>query len=546
MDRYLWLPKKLLNVDVTKAGLTFTALSQKKASVFVMWYETEKHLVVPREYWRALNLQEEIIDCRPTSYKKVHFQHRIQLDIEGGSIQQDALQALMDSDGGTLQLRCGGGKTVIFLYLMAMMQVPTLIVVDNTDLLRNWQEKIMEHLNIDKKDIGYFMSGKFEWNKKVVLATYHTIAAKEDGFQMTEEVRRHFGLIGFDEGHHISAPTFSKCAAAFYGKRISLTATPEREDGMHIISEYHIGPVLFKHLRHNKKPNFLFIGTGFKLDTKPEIFQATHDINGEMHLGKVAVYFGSWRERLEYILKLTRSYVAEGRKIIVLSSSVNEILNLCCLWMGKPFVTDIKEITAADLGFKCVPEELTKKQKDRAEAAKVKIEDWLIKNPNHYKRNEQEEKLADILKALEKHKAARSVDAANEKQRSNFIKEVFENDPAVGAMIAKIPSAKRGEFLRNKQVVFAIAKYGKEGLDSKELDTVIACEPFTSKNGLQQFMGRVLRKPGNKPLVVFLEDDIAMLSKMCSKLRSHLKNWPEDQGGPFTYEEKGTKPTWRR
>ena len=546
MDRHLWIPKEDINVDVAKAGLTFTALSQKKADVHVMWFETENHLIVPREYWRVFSMPDKpIIDCRPTSYKKVVFQHRIKPDPEGGTTQTDAYNALWNSDGGTLQLRCGGGKTVIFLYLMAQMQVPTLIVVDNTDLLRNWHEKIVEHLNIDKKDIGFLMSGKFDWNKKVVLATYHTIAAKEDSFQMTEEIRRHFGLIGFDEGHHISAPTFSKCAAAFYGKRISLTATPEREDGMHIVSEYHIGPVLYKNLRHDKKPNFLFIGTGFKLDTKPEVFKATHDINGELHLNKLSVYFGQWKERLNYIIKLVRSYYVEGRRIIVLSNSVNEILNLCCTWSGKPFVTDLKEITARDLGYLQIPEEMTKLQKLRAEKEKSKLEKELAKNPNSPKRYQHEEKLKEILMKLEKHKIAKSVEAANEKQRTDFIKKTFEGDTEVGAMIAKIPSAKRGEYLRNKRVVFAIAKYGKEGLDSKELDTIIACEPFTSRNGLQQFMGRVLRKPGKEPLVVFLEDDISMLNKMCRKLRSHLKQWPEDQGGPFTFQEKGEKASWR-
>ena len=108
-------------------------------------------------------------------------------------------------------------------------------------------------------------------------------------------------------------------------------------------------------------------------------------------------------------------------------------------------------------------------------------------------------------------------------------------------MIHRVHPDKRTKMLREKQVTFAISKYGREGLDESSLDTVIINEPISDRNALQQVMGRVLRsKKGKKEaVVVFLEDNIGPLIGMCQKLRRHLSSWPEDEGGPFDYENIG-------
>ena len=87
------------------------------------------------------------------------------------------------------------------------------------------------------------------------------------------------------------------------------------------------------------------------------------------------------------------------------------------------------------------------------------------------------------------------------------------------------------------EMLFAITKYGREGLDAPDLDTVITCEPISSKNNIQQFMGRVLRvRPGKKsPMVIFLEDNIGIIIGMCRKIRNLLKEWPVEDGGPYRF-----------
>jgi len=51
-------------------------------------------------------------------------------------------------------------------------------------------------------------------------------------------------------------------------------------------------------------------------------------------------------------------------------------------------------------------------------------------------------------------------------------------------------------------------------------------------------MGRIQRdcKGKQRVLVLFMEDKIGLMIGMCSKLRTHLQNWPLDQGGPYEYD----------
>ena len=101
-----------------------------------------------------------------------------------------------------------------------------------------------------------------------------------------------------------------------------------------------------------------------------------------------------------------------------------------------------------------------------------------------------------------------------------------------------LDAKERMDYLKTKQVVFAIMKYGKEGLDDEHLDTVLVSLPFSSKNGLQQVLGRPARQKAGKrsPLVVFYEDDVGPLIGMCKKLRRHLLSWPLEENGPFEFE----------
>lgn len=548
LDTQFWLPKAHCNVEGVKTALSFPINTNKGQQEWLtLFRETDTHLLVPREFWEMDEFTFPIVDCRPVSYESVPISSRIRLDHlpdingapvpTGETVQRDALEALLGNRGGVLQLACGKGKTVIALEYIAQRKVPALIVVDTTQLVEQWKKSIAMFLDVPG-GVGMLGDGEFDWNKSVVIATYHTLAQKASLFP--EEARRWFGIVIWDEAHHVAAPTFARSADLFYGTRLGLTATPIRDDGMHVVYNFHIGKVLFKDLRQELKPRIYFKWTGLKLDPQdPRVQMATKDKNGELHLGKVAGFFGQWQERLELVINEVKSAADQGRKIIVLSNSVDEIINLLSLWNKQALYTDVAYPTSKDVGSILAPIPMNQKQEKKL-LQDIAIARANLSKPslNAVKRQNIEAAIAHYKAKLDGGEVWRKCEALYKKRQREFLKNSLKAPSTAGLMIYKVSPAERSHMLKTKQVTFAISKYGREGLDEPTLDTIIVLEPLSSRNALQQLMGRVLRKKAGKrdPVVVFLEDDIGPMIGMCRKLRSHLRSWPVDEGGPYEFE----------
>lgn len=549
IDTNLWVPKRHFNVEGVKRALTFTYLEGKdrEPTDLPLYRETDHHLVVPREFWPRDRMPFDIVDCRPTRYVRSPVRSKIKLDHKrlndgslvptGSNVQQQALQAMMDARGGILQLACGKGKTVIFLELIARLGVPALIVVDNTQLLEQWSRAINDFLDVPG-GVGLIQEQTFDWKKWVVLATYQTLARR--AATMPEEVRRWFGVVGWDEAHHVNAPTFSRSADLFYGRRYGLTATPTRDDGLHVIHEFNFGGVLYRDLMQDLRPRIYFTYTGLELNMMdPDVVAATCTAMGELHLSKLAVYFGQWRPRLDFILKEIRTALAEDRKVLVLSNSVDELVNLLSLWNGNTRLYTDLTVDPSEIGETAQPQELSDDAILEFQAAVDNLEEAMQQPGLSKAEYEEMAKEQHIYRAaLTSNRVYEELSALLRKKQREYITRVLRKDSDAGLMIHRVDPKQRMKMLEEKKVTFAIMKYGKEGLDNPALDTVIILEPMGSRNMLQQVMGRVLRhKEGKKaPVVVVLEDNIGPLLNMCQKMRKHLRSWPVEDGGPYAYE----------
>ncbi len=557
LDTLLWVPKSQVRVEGVKTALTFTTVDRDSVNTFALWKETKDHLLLPREFWGPEMWDFPVVDCRVHSFPFVDVTSRVKLDHlpdahgvlqpTGKTVQHEALHALLGARGGILQLACGKGKTVIFLHFLAQVKVPTLIVIDNTQLLGQWKEEIAKHLDVPG-GVGLIQGDVMDWKKAVVLTTYQTLALRAD--TLPEEIRRWFGLVGWDEGHHVGAPTFSKTADLFYGRRILLTATPNRDDGQHVIYNFHIGKVLYKDLRQELKPNIFFYWTGLGLDKEnPLVTLATEDKNRELHIGKLAGFLGQWRERLDKILNLVKDARKEGRKVLVLSQSIDELGNLFALWNNQALYTDVAQPTPEEVGCPgIIPHELTEKQYKKLVKDVNVFSEALKVATNQTKRQNLNDKLFGIRLALDQYECWKKIEALHDKRKKDYVKELVAQPSNAGLMIYQVKPEIRSKLIKTKDVVFAVSKYGREGLDSPDLDTIIACEPMSSRNALQQFLGRVQRKKHGKkqPVVVFLEDDIGPMIGMCNKLRRHLREWPADESGPYDYECIGHPTSFRK
>ena len=568
IDNWLWVPKKYLNVDGTKTALTFAftdSFSQRGRFVY-LWQETYNHLLVPRSFWPVVGAPYRVVDLRPTSYPRMKVRSRIKLDHRrhdqngktvlkptGDDVQAKSLDALLHSSGGVLQLACGKGKTCIALEMFAQVKVPMLVVVPDTTLLEQWRREIGNLLDVPG-GIGLIQAGVFDWHHPIVLTTYHTIGARAP--TLSEEILRWFGLIVWDEGHHIPAPTFAASAQSFYGRRFSLTATPERDDGLHIISEYHVGPVVYRDLTQDLKPTVMFKWTGFELDMVRDGPQVM-DKNQQLHLGKLSGYFGRRPDRVKIILDDVADALQHGRKVLVLSNSEGEIANLAALWESGQWVnniqthlfTDIPIPTLVDVGETVMPAELTKADAKKKEGAlELRLKKVIDPTLTDKARDKLKFEIQQISAVLKSHEVHQKIASELNRRQKTYVKKLVSRMKSCGIMLHKVPAKQRLQFVEDKQIVFAIVKYGKEALDSEALDTILVSTPFSSRNSLQQVMGRPSRIHSGKktPLVVFYEDNIGLLIGMCQKLKKHLRDWPHEEGGPFDYEHVNHPKLTRR
>lgn len=167
--------------------------------------------------------------------------------------QQSAINAFyrgggQDGGSGIIVLPCGAGKTIIGIGEMALYQTATLILVTNTIALRQWKEELLDKTALRSEDIGEF-SGEKKEIKPITIATYNILTYRKNKkgpflhFKIFDS--KNWGLIIYDEVHLLPAPVFRMTSEIQSKRRLGLTATLIREDGMETDVFSLIGPKKF-------------------------------------------------------------------------------------------------------------------------------------------------------------------------------------------------------------------------------------------------------------------------------------------------------------
>ncbi len=317
----LWLPKSKINVDSIKRSLELYPVvngNYPKAAVR-LWRESENHMIVPRYFIAPEKYDRwdfEFVDLRPKTFPKVRIKHKV---IPRDESQARAIEALIKAERGILNLACGKGKTTIALAAAAELGVPTIIVVNNRSLMSQWKDMIRQHWNY-QGEIGTVQQKEFNWKHPITLAMIHTLAAKAKDWPA--DFRRHFGIVIFDEVHHLSAPTFVKTADLFFGRRWGLTATPNRADGLEVAVHYHIGKTIYSDLEQSLIPKAWFVQTRVAPRTEIEAKEAFEDISGQENISKIRGWLGAHAPRNDFIISEIRRAQKAGRKILAITHSL--------------------------------------------------------------------------------------------------------------------------------------------------------------------------------------------------------------------------------
>jgi len=160
------------------------------------------------------------------NFQPLHLTHKTNLHPRPH--QQAAFQAWLKGGGrGVIVMPTGSGKSFLARMIIEKINRPTLIIVPTIDLMQQWASQLEQTFNIP---IGMLGGGSKDL-QNITISTYDSAV-----LQM-EFIGNQFGLLIFDECHHL--PTTTNRHAATFSiapYRLGLTATPERNDnGEHLL-----------------------------------------------------------------------------------------------------------------------------------------------------------------------------------------------------------------------------------------------------------------------------------------------------------------------
>ncbi len=327
VSNMLWLPKMHVAHHAIKQSLEYWDVVKGQAIRRQLWSETRDHIICPREFLRPEQYPQfpfPFVDITPRVFPKTNIWVKNDpRDVD----QQRAWEATKASRGGILNLSCGKGKTYLALKKAEQLGCPTLVVVHNSYLMKQWiNEAIPQHVELPfGQEVGVIQADKFDWRRPIAVAMIHTLALRAEEGKIPEGFREWFGSVVYDEVHHLSAPLFVTTASLVQGQRFGLTATDLRADGTDFIYKFHIGDIFYSDLTQALVPRIYFQQTPVKIDMKTSEIR---DVRGEVNVSKLRTFLGDNEQSNKFRAHCIREALNEGRKILCTSHSKNQLRKL--------------------------------------------------------------------------------------------------------------------------------------------------------------------------------------------------------------------------
>lgn len=302
---------KEIKKDLTVNPFTYGDFGEKNEKKFSLFMESPSSLYLPRFYGQdkfGNPSKNKIGEGTPINIKFKGSLRKEQEPIV--KIYQDEA---VKNGGGLISLKCGGGKTVLSLWIVALLKVKTIVVVHKDFLMTQWRDRIMEFL--PEARIGKIQQNTIDIeNKDIVLAMVHSISMKE----YEPEVFSSFGLAVFDECHHLGAEVFHRSMQKVSSKyMLGLSATPDRKDGLRKVFEWYIGPMVYT----TKEKNTDYIETRvYEFYNDKESYCKEEVLyNGKQCMPRMINNLCESKERFMFIINLVKEEFNKGRKILILS-----------------------------------------------------------------------------------------------------------------------------------------------------------------------------------------------------------------------------------
>jgi superfamily II DNA or RNA helicase len=173
---------------------------------------------------------------RARAYEELDLHQRVRH--EPFPYQKEALDAwVRHRRSGVVILPTGAGKSYLAVLAIELVRRSTLVVVPTLDLVSQWYDVVTRAFGIE---VGIVGGGDHDV-RGVTVTTY------DSAYMQAERFGSRFGLVVYDECHHLPGESFLFAARASIAPfRLGLTATLERTDGRHHLLDEIVGPVVYR------------------------------------------------------------------------------------------------------------------------------------------------------------------------------------------------------------------------------------------------------------------------------------------------------------
>lgn len=253
-----------------------------------------------REIILALRAHGLEYDDSARSYDKLPL--TLKAPITARRHQAEALTAWTEAQRiGVVALPTGAGKTILAMMAMAQVQRPTLIVVPTIDLMYQWLDVVKRFFDAP---IGLLGGGSHDI-EAITIATYDSAAMH------AERLGPMFGLVVFDECHHLPGPQYSMiglCTIAPF--RLGLSATVERSDGKEELIYDLIGDKVYEGVIQELEAKTLapYDVVQIQVEMTPEEWNAWSEARGKYKdfIRRHRINFSSGRGWQEFLIAAAR------------------------------------------------------------------------------------------------------------------------------------------------------------------------------------------------------------------------------------------------
>jgi len=188
------------------------------------------------EVVRALVASKTPYEDRARAYPQLAAGSRVHRDPR--PYQSEALAAWNAHQGrGVVVLPTGAGKSHVAVLAIDAKRRSALVVAPTLDLVRQWFDLLTATFG---GPVGLVGGGEHDV-QPLTVTTY------DSAFLHMEHLGSRFGIVVFDECHHLPTAAYALAARASLAPfRLGLTATPERTDGREAELTALVGPVVYR------------------------------------------------------------------------------------------------------------------------------------------------------------------------------------------------------------------------------------------------------------------------------------------------------------